>query len=100
MYKAGEENILLQVRESAEKPKPKYHFEKGDQVRINEGPFTNFNGSVDEVSVEEYLAAAPAAREGFFADPPGGLAPTALWWKGRDENVAEHKAVPAWVHAE
>ncbi len=25
---------------------------------------------------------------------------TALWWKGRDENVAEHKAVAAWVHAE
>lgn len=46
------ENILLQVRESAEKPKPKYSFEKGDQVRINEGPFTNFNGSVDEVNTE------------------------------------------------
>jgi transcriptional antiterminator NusG len=46
------ENILLQVRESAEKPKPKYHFEKGDQVRINEGPFTNFNGTVDEVNTE------------------------------------------------
>jgi transcriptional antiterminator NusG len=44
------ENILLQVRESAEKPKPKYSFEKGDQVRINEGPFTNFNGTVDEVN--------------------------------------------------
>jgi uncharacterized protein (TIGR02246 family) len=25
---------------------------------------------------------------------------TALWWKGRDENVAEHKAVAAWIHAE
>ena len=31
---------------------PKYTFEKGDQVRINEGPFTNFNGTVDEVNTE------------------------------------------------
>ena len=40
----GSREILLQVRESAEKPKPKFTFEKGDQVRIIEGPFTNFNG--------------------------------------------------------
>ena len=39
------DQILLQVTVAAEKPKPKYSFEKGDQVRINEGPFTNFNGS-------------------------------------------------------
>ena len=38
---------------AAEKPKPKYSFEKGDQVRINEGPFTNFNGLVDEVNTEK-----------------------------------------------
>ncbi len=46
------DNILNQVRESAEKPKPKYSFEKGDLVRINEGPFTSFNGTVDEVNLE------------------------------------------------
>jgi transcriptional antiterminator NusG len=44
------EQILQQVRTAAEKPKPKYSFEKGDQVRINEGPFTSFNGLVDEVN--------------------------------------------------
>src|SRR2546430_5109325 len=43
------EHILEQVKTAAEKPKPKYTFEKGDQVRINEGPFTSFNGTVDEV---------------------------------------------------
>ncbi len=32
------DQILNQVTEAAEKPKPKYTFEKGDQVRINEGP--------------------------------------------------------------
>jgi transcription termination/antitermination protein NusG len=43
-------HILEQVKSAAEKPKPKYTFEKGDHVRINEGPFTSFNGVVDEVN--------------------------------------------------
>jgi transcription termination/antitermination protein NusG len=47
------DQILLQVTVAAEKPKPKYSFEKGDQVRINEGPFTNFNGLVAEVNTEK-----------------------------------------------
>ena len=47
------DQILTQVTIAAEKPKPKYSFEKGDQVRINEGPFTNFNGLVDEVNTEK-----------------------------------------------
>ena len=44
------DHILEQVKTAAEKPKPKYTFEKGDHVRINEGPFTSFNGVVDEVN--------------------------------------------------
>ena len=47
------EQILDQVRTAAEKPKPKYMFEKGEQVRINEGPFTSFNGVVDEVNLDK-----------------------------------------------
>ena len=47
------EQILDQVKTAAEKPKPKYTFDKGDKVRINEGPFTGFNGAVDEVNVEK-----------------------------------------------
>ena len=47
------DQILNQVTAAAEKPKPRYTFEKGDQVRINEGPFTNFNGVVDEVNSEK-----------------------------------------------
>ena len=47
------EQILEQVKTAAEKPRPKYTFDKGDQVRINEGPFTGFNGSVDEVNAEK-----------------------------------------------
>jgi len=40
------EQILTQVKTAAEKPKPK-------QVRINEGPFTSFNGVVDEVNLDK-----------------------------------------------
>ena len=47
------EQILTQVRSAAEKPKPKYMFDKGEQVRINEGPFTSFNGVVDEVNLDK-----------------------------------------------
>ena len=47
------EQILDQVRTAAEKPKPKYMFEKGEQVRINEGPFTSFNGVVDDVNLDK-----------------------------------------------
>ena len=46
------DQILHQVTVAAEKPKPKYTFEKGDEVRINEGPFTSFNGVVDEVNAD------------------------------------------------
>ena len=46
------DQILHQVTVAAEQPKPKYTFDKGDQVRINEGPFTSFNGVVDEVNID------------------------------------------------
>ena len=47
------DQILNQVTEAAEKPKPKYSFDKGDQVRINAGPFTSFNGIVEEVNLDK-----------------------------------------------
>jgi transcriptional antiterminator NusG len=46
------EQILEQVKSAAEKPRPKQTFEKGDHVRINEGPFTSFNGVVEEVNAD------------------------------------------------
>ena len=44
--------ILEQVVTAKEKPKPKYLFEKGEPVRITEGPFSNFTGMVDEVNLD------------------------------------------------
>ena len=43
--------ILKQAKEAKEKPTPKIVFEKGESVRVNDGPFTNFNGTVEEVNL-------------------------------------------------
>jgi len=43
-------SILYRQASSAERPRPKMSFEKGEQVRITDGPFTNFTGKVDEVN--------------------------------------------------
>lgn len=43
------ESILKQAEESKEKPIPKVVFEKGESIKIIEGPFTNFNGEIEEV---------------------------------------------------
>ena len=42
-------NILKQTEEKKEKPVPKVVFEKGESLRVKEGPFTNFSGVVEEV---------------------------------------------------
>ena len=43
------EQILQQVVSAREKPKPKYIFDKGEPVKIIDGPFNNFTGSIEEV---------------------------------------------------
>lgn len=45
--------ILNRVREGTEKPRPKVLFEVGEVVRVTEGPFTDFNGVVEEVNYEK-----------------------------------------------
>lgn len=44
--------ILFRQASSAERPRPKLTFEKGEMVRIIDGPFSNFSGKVDEVNTE------------------------------------------------
>ncbi|MBN2370956.1 MAG: transcription termination/antitermination protein NusG [Vicinamibacteria bacterium] len=46
------EQIFVQVQESIEKPKPKYIFERGESVRIIDGPFSSFQGVVEEVNLD------------------------------------------------
>jgi len=45
--------ILTKMEDGQEKPKPKFLFEEGDEVRVIDGPFTNFNGMVEEVKPDK-----------------------------------------------
>jgi transcriptional antiterminator NusG len=45
-------SILFRQQTSAERPRPKVNFERGEMVRIVDGPFANFSGKVDEINPE------------------------------------------------
>jgi transcriptional antiterminator NusG len=45
--------ILHQIQEGVEKPKPKVLFEVGEMVRVKEGPFTDFHGTVEDVNYDK-----------------------------------------------
>ncbi|MDX9820607.1 MAG: transcription termination/antitermination protein NusG [Syntrophales bacterium] len=47
------EILRTRIDEGTLKPKPKFRFEMGDHVRIVDGPFTNFEGIIDEVKPEK-----------------------------------------------
>ena len=47
------EKIMQQMKEGVDKPRPKVLFEVGEMVRVKEGPFTDFNGSVEDVNYEK-----------------------------------------------
>ncbi|MDP7345088.1 MAG: transcription termination/antitermination protein NusG [Alphaproteobacteria bacterium] len=49
---AEADRILRQVQEGIERPKPSVTFEIGEQVRVSDGPFTSFNGYVEDVDEE------------------------------------------------
>ncbi len=47
------DKIMQQMQEGVEKPRPKTLFDVGETVRVKEGPFTDFNGSVEDVNYEK-----------------------------------------------
>lgn len=44
--------IVSQMEQGADKPRHKVEFEVGEYIRVKEGPFTDFNGTVEEVNYE------------------------------------------------
>ena len=47
------QKIVSQMEEGSEKPRHKIEFMVGELVRVKEGPFTDFNGTVEEVNYEK-----------------------------------------------
>ena len=47
------QNIMQQMQAGVEKPRPKVLFELGEAVRVKEGPFTDFHGTVDDVNYDK-----------------------------------------------
>lgn len=47
------DTILNRMEAGKLKPQPKFYFEEGDDIRVIDGPFTNFNGTVEEVNPEK-----------------------------------------------
>lgn len=47
------DQIINRMAAGKLKPQPKYFFESGDEIRVIDGPFTNFNGTVEEVNQEK-----------------------------------------------
>jgi len=45
--------IVNQMQEGVDKPRPKVQWTVGELVRVKEGPFTDFNGAVEEVNYEK-----------------------------------------------
>lgn len=45
--------IVNQMQEGIEKPRPKVEWEVGEMVRVKEGPFTDFNGAIEDVNYDK-----------------------------------------------
>jgi transcriptional antiterminator NusG len=53
LVKGKRKTSLSRMEAGKLKPQPKFFFESGDEIRVIDGPFTNFNGTVEEVNPEK-----------------------------------------------
>ena len=61
---------MQQVQEGADQPRHKFSFEPGELVRVTEGPFADFNGTVEDVNYEK--SKLRVAVSIFGRSTPGG----------------------------
>ena len=47
------ERIIQQVQEGIERPRPSVTFDIGEEVKVTDGPFASFNGSVEQIDEEK-----------------------------------------------
>ena len=50
LSEAEVKTIMDQIKGESARPKPKFSFEKGESIRVIDGPFLNFNGVVEDVN--------------------------------------------------
>jgi len=53
LSKAEVESLTQQMEGGAARPRPRVHFEEGDAIKVIDGPFTDFNGTVEEVKPDK-----------------------------------------------
>ncbi len=53
MRESDAERILGMMESRQEQPRPKFNYDRGDEVRVDDGPFAGFNGVVEEVNYEK-----------------------------------------------
>jgi transcriptional antiterminator NusG len=46
---------MARVQEGADKPKPKIAYQSGEEILVIDGPFNEFNGTIDSVDYEKNL---------------------------------------------